>query len=205
MILKDDKILEALEVAKKHQEVNTLLPEYSSVLDGMKEAAAKICSSRDDTLSTVNAPVRVYIDGGFDLLHSGHYNAIRRAKNMCDILVAGVNSDEDLLTNKGPTILNQEERAEILRHCKFVDEVVVGTQYTPSFELLKKLNCGFYAHGDDPCFNSDGVDLTKMFKEKGMFKVFKRTEGVSTTDITGRLLALVEDSMKKDQQGANGD
>lgn len=205
MILKDDKILEAIELAKKHQEVNTLLPEYSSVLDGMKEAAAKICSSRDDTLSTVNAPVRVYIDGGFDLLHSGHYNAIRQAKNMSDILVVGVNSDEDLLTNKGPTILNQEERAEILRHCKFVDEVVVGTDYTPDFELLKKLNCGFYAHGDDPCFNSEGVDLTKMFKEKGMFKVFKRTEGVSTTDITGRLLALVEDSMKKDQQGANGD
>ena len=79
---------------------------------------------------------------------------------MSDILVAGVNSDEDLLKNKGPTILNQVERAEILRHCKFVDEVVVGTQYTPDFELLKKLDCGFYAHGDDPCFNSDGVDLT---------------------------------------------
>ena len=37
-----------------------------------------------------------------------------------------------------------------------------------------------------------------------MFKVFKRTEGVSTTDITGKLLALAEDSMKKDQQGHNG-
>ena len=37
-----------------------------------------------------------------------------------------------------------------------------------------------------------------------MFKVFKRTEGVSTTDITGKLLTLAEDSMKKDQQGHNG-
>lgn len=46
---------------------------------------------------------------------------------MSDILVVGVNSDADLMTNKGPTILNQDERAEILRHCKFVDEVVVGT------------------------------------------------------------------------------
>ena len=46
---------------------------------------------------------------------------------MSDILVAGVNSDADLLVNKGPTILNENERAEILRHCKFVDEVVVGT------------------------------------------------------------------------------
>jgi ethanolamine-phosphate cytidylyltransferase len=80
-----------------------------------------------------------------------------------------------------------------------VDEVVVGTNYTPDFELLEKLNCGFYAHGDDPCFDHNGVDLTLMFKERGMFKVFKRTEGVSTTDITGRLLSLCEDLMKKDQ------
>ena len=107
--------------------MNTLLPEYAIVLETLRETAAKICKARDDTTAVINAPVRVYIDGGFDLLHSGHYNAIRQAKNMSDILVAGVNSDEDLLKNKGPTILNQEERAEILRHCKFVDEVVVGT------------------------------------------------------------------------------
>jgi ethanolamine-phosphate cytidylyltransferase len=124
---------------------------------------------------------------------------------MSDILVVGVNSDEDLMFNKGPTIMNQEERAEILRHCKFVDEVVVGTKYVPDFQLLEKLNCSFYAHGDDPCFDADGNDVTKMFKEKSMFKVFKRTEGVSTTDITGRLLSLCEDLLKKDQQGATGD
>lgn len=46
---------------------------------------------------------------------------------MSDVLVVGVNSDHDLMINKGPTILNENERAEILRHCKFVDEVVVGT------------------------------------------------------------------------------
>jgi ethanolamine-phosphate cytidylyltransferase len=70
---------------------------------------------------------------------------------------------------------------------------------------LKELNCGFYAHGDDPCFDVNGVDICKVFRERGMFKVFKRTEGVSTTDITGRLLSLVEDLMKKDQQGAIAD
>ena len=42
---------------------------------------------------------------------------------MGDILVVGVNTDEDLLLNKGPTIINCEERAECLRHCKFIDEV----------------------------------------------------------------------------------
>ncbi len=72
----------------------------------MKETADKICLNSDVLPEDSNKPVRVYIDGGFDLLHSGHYNAIRQAKNMSDILVAGVNSDEDLLINKGPTIMS---------------------------------------------------------------------------------------------------
>ena len=36
----------------------------------------------------------------------------------------------------------------------------------------------------------EGVEVTDIFKEKGRFKLFKRTEGVSTTDITGKLLAI---------------
>ena len=121
---------------------------------------------------------------------------------MSDILVAGVNSDEDVIKNKGPPILNLKERCEILKHCKFVDEVAPGTVYTPTFELLKELNCGFYAHGDDPCINSDGLDITLKFKEKGMFKVFKRTEGVSTTDITGKLLNLAKRQIEQKEKAA---
>ena len=68
-------------------------------------------------------PVRVYVDGGFDLMHSGHYNAIRQAKTMADVLVVGINSDEALLENKGPTIMNILERTEMIRHCKFADEI----------------------------------------------------------------------------------
>lgn len=135
---------------------------------------------------------RGYVDGGFDLLHSGHYNAIRQASLLCDVLVAGPNSDEELLANKGPTILNIHERAEILKHCKFVDEVAIGTPYRPDKALLDSINCSFYAHGDDPTFDHNGVDITDELNKLGMFKMFKRTEGVSTTDITGKLLALSE-------------
>ena len=140
---------------------------------------------------------RIYIDGGFDLLHSGHYNAIRQARAFGDVVVAGINSDADLLKNKGPTIMNCEERSEILRHCKFVDEVVPDTPYTPTISLLDELNCHSYAHGDDPTFDSEGVDITQVLREHGRFKVFKRTEGVSTTDITGRLLELAKSKMNK--------
>ena len=84
---------------------------------------------------------------------------------MCDVLVLGVNSDADLLKTKGPTIMNNRERNEIMRHCKFVDEVIEETPYYPSLQFLDDINCQFYAHGDDPCFDSNGVEVTQIFKD----------------------------------------
>lgn len=139
-------------------------------------------------------PVRIYIDGGFDLIHSGHYNAIRQAKALGDVLVVGVNSDAEILRNKGPTVLTCKERADILRACKWVDEVVEDTEYTVRLETLDRYNCQFYAHGDDPVFDVDGTDMCALLSQHGRFKMFKRTEGVSTTDIVGKLLLLTKDN-----------
>ena len=46
-------------------------------------------------------PVRGYIDGCFDVMHSGHFNAIRQAKALCDVLVVGVHTDAEILKHKG--------------------------------------------------------------------------------------------------------
>jgi ethanolamine-phosphate cytidylyltransferase len=70
--------------------------------------------------------------------------------------------------------------------------VAEGTPYVPTEELLDQLNCHFYAHGDDPVVDQFGNDITKIFSEKGKYKQFKRTEGVSTTNITSKLLALAD-------------
>ena len=124
------------------------------------------------------------------MMHSGHYNAIRQAKSMVDVLVVGTHSDETIMGVKGPTIMKLEERAEYLRHCKYVDEVELGTPYTPTVDLLKNLNCDFYAHGDDIAVDTDGTDITSELKKLGMFRMFKRTEGVSTTSLTAKLLKV---------------
>ena len=39
---------------------------------------------------TSSKPIRVYVDGCFDIMHSGHYNVLRQARQLGDILVAGV-------------------------------------------------------------------------------------------------------------------
>jgi ethanolamine-phosphate cytidylyltransferase len=145
-------------------------------------------------------PVRIYIDGCFDLIHSGHYNAIRQAKLLGDVLVVGVNSDAEILKNKGPAVLNEKERANILRACKWVDEIAEATEYSVSEETLDRYNCQYYAHGDDPVIDSSGVDIIALLREKGRFKMFKRTEGVSTTDIVGKLLLLTKDNLAAEKK-----
>ena len=115
---------------------------------------------------------------------------------MSDYLVVGVATDYEMGKVKGPTVLNENERAEILRHCKFTDRVITGCPYTPTIATIKAEGCNFYAHGDDPCIDSEGVDVCQVFRDNGMFKLFKRTEGVSTTDITARLLDLAEYTMQ---------
>ena len=103
-----------------------------------------------------------------------------------------MHNDQEIMKHKGPTIMTNEERAEYLLHCKFVSEIKLDAPYAPTFPLLEEVNCGFYAHGDDIAIDIHGVDITQKFRDKNMFKLFKRTEGVSTTDITSKLLKLAD-------------
>jgi len=75
-------------------------------------------------------PVRVWTDGCFDLMHFGHANALRQAKALGDYLVVGVHSDAEIRKNKGPPVMNEEERYAAVAACKWVDEVVKDAPYT---------------------------------------------------------------------------
>ena len=60
------------------------------------------------------------------------------------------------------------------------------------------MNCQFYVHGDDPVYNAAGENMNEILGGLGRFKMIKRTTGISTTDITGRLLKLLEPDTDKD-------
>ncbi len=137
-------------------------------------------------------PIRVYMDGCFDLMHYGHANALRQAKTLGDELVVGLVPDREILRCKGPPLMNEDERLEMVESVKWVDEVVTDVPYdlTPAFlhELFYKHKIDYVIHGDDPCLMPDGTDAYAYAKEAGRFRMIKRTEGVSTTDIVGRML-----------------
>lgn len=140
-------------------------------------------------------PDRIYMDGCFDLMHSGHFNAIRQAKALGKFLIVGVHSDEEISKNKGPPVMNEQERYALARSCKWIDEVVENAPYSPSIELLDSLNCMYAAHGDDVSINENGYDCMSILKRAGRCKIFKRTEGISSTQIVGKLLLMTKDQL----------
>nr|CAG8456238.1 1960_t:CDS:2 [Entrophospora candida] len=141
--------------------------------------------------------IRVWVDGCFDMMHYGHANALRQAKAMGDYLVVGVHSDMEIEAHKGPTVMKEEERYAAVEACKWVDLVVPNAPYFTSLEMLDQFNCDFCVHGDDITTLADGTDCYKEVKEAGRYRECKRTQGVSTTELVGRMLLMTRDHHKR--------
>lgn len=134
----------------------------------------------------------VWADGCYDMMHFGHANSLRQAKEMGDYLIVGVHDDADIARHKGPPVMKQDERYEAVRACKWVDEVVEGAPYTTELDFIEKFNVDFVVHGDDITTDEHGVDCYKAVKEAGRYRECKRTPGVSTTDLVGRMLMMTK-------------
>lgn len=138
-------------------------------------------------------PVVVYMDGCFDVMHLGHANALRQAKALGDILVVGVCSHSEIVRNKGPPVMSDDERLSSVRAIKWVDQIIPNIPYVLSEDfinyLLHEKGIDIIVHGDDPCLDANGEDAYKVAKELGRFRTIKRTEGVSSTDIVSRMLS----------------
>ncbi|XP_043078647.1 ethanolamine-phosphate cytidylyltransferase isoform X2 [Puntigrus tetrazona] len=136
--------------------------------------------------------IRVWCDGCYDMVHYGHANQLRQAKAMGDYLVVGVHTDEEIAKHKGPPVFTQAERYKMIRATKWVDEIVEGAPYVSTLETLDKYNCDFCVHGDDITLTVDGKDTYDEVKRMGRYRECKRTQGVSTTDLVGRMLLLTK-------------
>ena len=64
------------------------------------------------------------VTGGFDPIHSGHISYFKRAKDLSNYLVVGLNTEEWLTRKKGQYFQSWKERAEIIRHLDMVDAVI---------------------------------------------------------------------------------
>lgn len=194
------KIAEDLETAEANSKDDENLVKLNEQIKTEAQAIYKISLNTKIAsmmLSPQRKRIRIYMDGVFDIIHSGHFNALRQGKRFGHTLIVGINSDADVVKAKGPSLMNVKERGSLVEACKWVDEVVLDTPYTPTIELLDELNIDYVAHGDDPCYNELGEDVYSEMKKQNRFKMFKRTEGISTTEIIGRLLMLSKGSTSR--------
>ncbi|GAB1297175.1 CTP:phosphoethanolamine cytidylyltransferase [Apodemus speciosus] len=136
--------------------------------------------------------VRVWCDGCYDMVHYGHSNQLRQARAMGDYLIVGVHTDEEIAKHKGPPVFTQEERYKMVQAIKWVDEVVPAAPYVTTLETLDKHNCDFCVHGNDITLTVDGRDTYEEVKQAGRYRECKRTQGVSTTDLVGRMLLVTK-------------
>lgn len=103
-------------------------------------------------------------------------------------LLVGLPNDIETHSRKGLTVLTDKERAETLRHCKWVDEVVEDAPWCITEEFVNEHKIDFVAHDDLPYSSTETEDIYDPLRRMGKFWPTQRTEGVSTSDIITRIV-----------------
>ncbi|MDN5655517.1 MAG: adenylyltransferase/cytidyltransferase family protein, partial [Kocuria sp.] len=138
----------------------------------------------------------------FDLFHVGHLNLLRHAAQYCDLLIAGVVSDEMLREVKGiESVIPTAERAEIVRCMRFVDRVHVET--TPSkMDAWHEVGFTHFFKGDDWRGTPKGLLLEEQFAEVGVeVQYLPYTMHTSSTALRRALAALTEGATQPTPDG----
>ncbi len=129
----------------------------------------------------------VWTNGVFDVLHVGHLQSLRGAKQFGDVLVVGVNADASVTANKGPSrpVYPAAERVEMLAALEVVDAILVFEEATPE-RVLSILKPDVHAKGAD---YADKPIPERAIVEAygGRVELIPLVPGRSTTDTLARL------------------
>lgn len=136
------------------------------------------------TNESSNGQIVGYVPGAWDLFHIGHLNILRRAREQCDYLIAGVVTDDALRAAKGKSpIVPQVERLEIVRNIVLVDQAVsdIGTDKRVAWA---QLHFDILFKGDDWKGTPKGDRLEADMQSVGALVVyFPYTRHTSSTHL----------------------
>ncbi len=128
----------------------------------------------------------VFTNGCFDLLHLGHVDYLEKARNLGDVLVVGLNSDQSVRRLKGPNrpILDEYARARILGALEFVTAVVVFEEDTP-YELIKLVQPKILVKGGD--YENKEIVGSDLVIPNGKVETIPLVEGYATTNLVEKI------------------
>ena len=133
----------------------------------------------------------------FDLLHAGHIIMLKEARNQCDWLICGLQTDPtiDRPNSKNKPIQSLVERYIQLAAVKYVDEIVVYQTEKDLEDLLLTLGIDIRIVGEEyRNVNFTGKDICK---QRGIEIYYnKREHSFSTTELRERIHAVGSKSIK---------
>ena len=134
-----------------------------------------------------------FTNGCFDILHPGHVQVLTKAREACDRLVVGLNSDASVerLKGEGRPIQNVNARAHVLAALEAVDLVVVFEQDTP-IELLRRIRPKVLVKGSD-YRPEDVVGRDLVEADGGQVVLVDLVPGHSTSAIVRRSVRPAEE------------
>ncbi len=134
----------------------------------------------------------VLTNGCFDVIHAGHVQYLREAKRLGNVLVVGVNADDEVaqLKGEGRPVYSQAERLDILNEFESIDYLVVFSEPT-AHRLIEAVRPDIYVKGGD--YRPEEVreyDLLKPMMDRGelAFHTVAFRAGLSSTTVIERFV-----------------
>jgi D-glycero-beta-D-manno-heptose 1-phosphate adenylyltransferase len=131
----------------------------------------------------------VFANGCFDLLHVGHVRYLEAARALGDLLVVGINSDEQVrrLKGEGRPYVPERERAETVASLRAVDYVTVFQEPTVT-ELLFALRPDIHAKGTD--YTEETVPEREVVRSYGgRVQIVGDPKEHSSTEMFGKVMS----------------
>lgn len=151
--------------------------------------------SKEDALHKINAQKLsgkkvVFTNGCFDIIHPGHVDYLSQARDLGDLLILGLNTDNSVKRlQKAPNrpINNEQARASVLAALASIDLIILFDEETP-YELIKYLQPNVLVKGDDYQVEKIvGYDVVTANGGKVITIPF--LEGYSTTNLIKKILS----------------
>ncbi|GER65959.1 glycerol-3-phosphate cytidylyltransferase [Weizmannia acidilactici] len=127
---------------------------------------------------------KVITYGTFDLLHWGHINLLKRARELGDYLIVGLSTDEFNEIKNKKSYHSYENRKLILEAIRYVDEVIPENTWEQKIDDIKRHHVDIFVMGDDW---KGKFDYLKDYCE---VVYLPRTVGISTTKIKQDLFSV---------------